>query len=592
MKFRIWLAALALAAGGETTGQQPPVRLRSFGVPSAGTPGLVPTQSQLSVLAGQLSLQVQSVRGELGSFPLNPSQRAALVQAADRASQAADEYHRLTLQTGDLNRLRTAHRTLDAALDQFAATAARVAPNNPTISQAIHRVRFADERVHAALVGENPGEDVRRDAVVRLVRRLAEQADDLRIAVPAAADPRIGRDLPLSLRSFASQCARLSQALEKGAPVELARREVAGLSTLWASVSQNLAPLSATNSSVRFRAIRVNTLVQELVRILHPDPDWLPPEPDYGLVPRRGTMLVVGAGERGGPHVRVFHDPRGGASSDFFAYDPNYKGGVRVAVADLDGDGFPDIVTVPGRDHVPLVRVFSGRDLGLLAEFVAYDPPFTLGVHVAAADLTQDGRAIVAVAPGEGGPAHIKIFDLAAGKQIDDFHAHPRELHCGAHLALGDVTGDGLPDLVTAPAGGTGPLVQVWDGRNRQKLAAFNAFDEHWTGGVFVSVARSTIGRRAQVWVGSGAGQPGLVRAFDPVRGTRLGELVPFGPQSRGGVRVATFDATGDGVPDVLCAPGPGPDRAVRVIDGRTRRSIADFEPFVNFEGGSFVAAR
>jgi hypothetical protein len=585
MKSRLGMLLLILAIGTEATGQQPPVRLRSFGVPPASR---TTSQSRLSILAGQLSLQLQAARGELASLALNPVQRNALVQVADRASRAADEFHRLTLQTGDPNRLATAHLTVDRTLEQLAATANQVAPGNPTVAHAINRVRYADERVHTALHGDQPGGDAQRDIVVRSVHRLAEQANDLQAAVERIA----GVSLQRSLRSFSNQSSRLARRVEGPAGVEVARQEYAGLASLWTAIARDLTPLSATNPTIRLRATRVNNLMSDLARVLRPESDWLPPPPDFGIIPPKNVVLVVGAGARGGPHVRVFHDPRGGASSDFFAYAPTYKGGVRVAVADLDGDGFPDIITAPGRDHVPLIRVFSGRDLGLLAEFIAYDPPFTLGVNVAAADLTRDGRALVAVAPGQGGPAHIKVFDLAAGRLIDDFYAHPKELNCGARLALADVTGDGQPDLITAPAGGAGPLIQVWNGRNRERIAQFNAFDEKWTNGVYVTVGSRLGGRRAEIIAGSGEGTPSLVRVFDPRTGRQLREYTPFDPAFRSGVRVAGVDASGDGVDDLVCAPGPGPQTAIRIIDGRSRRLFAEFVPFIDFAGGSYVAGR
>ena len=93
--------------------------------------------------------------------------------------------------------------------------------------------------------------------------------------------------------------------------------------------------------------------------------------------------IVVGAGAGGGPDVRVYSGANPAIKlSDFFAYNINFTGGVRVAVADVDGDGFDDIITAPGAGGAPDPRVFDFATLARLDEFMAYDPSFLGGVFV------------------------------------------------------------------------------------------------------------------------------------------------------------------------------------------------------------------
>ena len=69
---------------------------------------------------------------------------------------------------------------------------------------------------------------------------------------------------------------------------------------------------------------------------------------------------------------------------DFFAYDPAFNGGARVAVVDIYGHA--DIVTGAGPGGGPHVRIFDGATGLQLPDaqdsFFAFDPTFSGGVFV------------------------------------------------------------------------------------------------------------------------------------------------------------------------------------------------------------------
>ncbi len=68
--------------------------------------------------------------------------------------------------------------------------------------------------------------------------------------------------------------------------------------------------------------------------------------------------------------------------ASFFAYDPAFSGGVTVAAADLTGDGVAEIITGAGPGGGPHVRAFNlaGGTPIELTSFFAYDPAFSGGV--------------------------------------------------------------------------------------------------------------------------------------------------------------------------------------------------------------------
>jgi len=69
----------------------------------------------------------------------------------------------------------------------------------------------------------------------------------------------------------------------------------------------------------------------------------------------------------------------------FMAYPEGFRGGVRVAALDVDGDGQAEILTGAGPGGGPHVRAI-GPGLAEAASLFAYDPRFTGGVTVAGAE--------------------------------------------------------------------------------------------------------------------------------------------------------------------------------------------------------------
>ena len=71
--------------------------------------------------------------------------------------------------------------------------------------------------------------------------------------------------------------------------------------------------------------------------------------------------------------------------ASFYAYDPAFVGGVSVAGGDVTGDGIAEVITGAGAGGGPHVRVIdlSGGNPTEIASFYAYDPAFTGGVRVA-----------------------------------------------------------------------------------------------------------------------------------------------------------------------------------------------------------------
>src|SRR5688500_8044597 len=92
----------------------------------------------------------------------------------------------------------------------------------------------------------------------------------------------------------------------------------------------------------------------------------------------------------------------------------------------------------------------------------------------------------VLVTPDDGGIPRVKVVDPATGEDVAEFQAYEDQFRGGVHAALGDVTGDGVDDVVIAPGQGGGPRIRIVDGQTGATLSDFFVYEPTYTGGVYV----------------------------------------------------------------------------------------------------------
>jgi hypothetical protein len=176
-----------------------------------------------------------------------------------------------------------------------------------------------------------------------------------------------------------------------------------------------------------------------------------------GDVNHDGTPdLAVAAGFLGGPRVALFDGKTVLATptrlvGDFFAFPgadaTTLRNGAFVALGDVDGDGFADVIAGGGPGGSPRVLTISGKTLTgtgtgtgpeaaqaapLMNFFVANNSADRGGVRVAALNADGDNRADVAAGSGEGSPSKVRVYlgaditssaEPAAFQDVDPFAA-------------------------------------------------------------------------------------------------------------------------------------------------------------------------
>ncbi|MFH1427603.1 MAG: S8 family peptidase [Patescibacteria group bacterium] len=201
------------------------------------------------------------------------------------------------------------------------------------------------------------------------------------------------------------------------------------------------------------------------------------------------VRLLVAPNSNYVSNLKIF-DYNGQIQEDFIAYNSNFLGGVYISSGDVDGDGQAEIITGAGYTGGPHVRIFDNQG-NLEGQFFAYAENFRGGVRVAVGDI--DGGAArkkqeIITAPGPGGGPHVRIFDNQ-GNLESQFFAYNKNFHGGVSLAIGDVDDNGFNEIITGAGESGAPHVRVFK-KDGTLIGSFLAFAENFIGGVNVGVIK------------------------------------------------------------------------------------------------------
>ena len=246
----------------------------------------------------------------------------------------------------------------------------------------------------------------------------------------------------------------------------------------------------------------------------------------------------------------------------------------------------------------PHVRALDGATGTEKFSFFPYPIGFTGGVRVAAGDVTGDGVADIITGAGPGGGPHVRVFDGATGAQvagpIGSFFAFTAGFTGGVHVAAGDVNGDGFDDVIVGADAGGGPHVRVFSGATGAELVGFFAYDTGFAGGVRVAAADFDLDGDAEIITAAGPGGGPDVRVFSgagtPFTGGPPGfanSFFAYAAGFTGGVFVAAGDVNGDGRPDIVTGAGAGGGPHVKAFSGMNGVVFASFFAYApGFTGG------
>ncbi len=283
------------------------------------------------------------------------------------------------------------------------------------------------------------------------------------------------------------------------------------------------------------------------------------------------VAFVTGSPNGKAAYVQVYNKD-GGQMARFKAFTDSWdNGGVEVALGDVNGDGWPDIIAGEGPAHFSPVSsriaVWDGRTGVSLGSTVA-SGGFRDGVRVGAGDKNGDGRDEIYMCTGPSSVAtHYEIFEynptapnlrgLIGSETLGLFTG--KNTYNGCRVAGGDLDGDGKDELVAVFEGPANALLVRSPGR--VVLVRSNALGASYTGSTSIAVADVNGDKKAEVFLGRLTGLDKLppVFMYDGAKvmanSTLPTPAITYPIQNsiyNTGIYVAAHDLNGDGIPELL----------------------------------------
>jgi FtsP/CotA-like multicopper oxidase with cupredoxin domain len=307
------------------------------------------------------------------------------------------------------------------------------------------------------------------------------------------------------------------------------------------------------------------------------------------VIPAVSTYAVAVPGSPGhAAEVRI-HDGNGDKPVATVTPFPGFEGTLSVAMGDVDADNVLDLVVGAGPGHAPEIVAYSGSAAGgkpaftrELARFAAFAPEQRGGVSVAVTQIDGSVADNIIAGSGAGPEGEVRVFGTAlpaspgtAPALFSSFAPYPGD-RSGVTVSAGFVDlMSGRNSIVTAPGPGTPAQVKVFyyslmtpigaapePGARPAMSAQFWPFGEAYAGGVSLAtgwlagalggteriVVGQQVGGAVAVYSSGSALQGGpamyllSAMAHEHVDFVEMARFTPFGGGS--GVSVATTSTT------------------------------------------------
>jgi hypothetical protein len=297
---------------------------------------------------------------------------------------------------------------------------------------------------------------------------------------------------------------------------------------------------------------------------------------EFAVARRALAPIIAGATAGSEPRVTITDAITNRVIGTFLAYESSFQGGVQAILADLDGDGEPEVITAPGVGGSALIKVFT-LDGNLIRQFFVFEESFRGGATLAAGDVTGTGQAMVVVGAGVGGGPRVVVL-RPDGSTVSDFFAGDPESRNGVSVVAGRATGGGPVEILATPnTTGGSPELRVYSAFG-VLLRTYATFENAFQGGGTLTGGDFSNSGRFDLVIGAGPGGGPRVLVLNGRTGRVISSFFAGDPNERGGVTLSVVDILGNRSLQLATQTASG----VRLFDPLTGAELTN-APGVNF---------
>ncbi|PIY96132.1 MAG: hypothetical protein COY66_04950 [Candidatus Kerfeldbacteria bacterium CG_4_10_14_0_8_um_filter_42_10] len=287
--------------------------------------------------------------------------------------------------------------------------------------------------------------------------------------------------------------------------------------------------------------------------------------------------LVATPMNAGGPQVAVF-DKDGNMLATWFAYSSALRMGLTTEVADLDGNGEVEVITIPGEGFDAQLRIFD-KNGGILSQFVVAGAGRD-GVNIAIFDLDGDGTKEIIATP-KTGTASVWIYDRNGHQLVPEFGA----LSGSGKVAAADLDGNGTGEIVVYSTSGSGQ-VRIFD-KDGNTLTQFHTYGDGYNKGIHLTLADLDGDGTVEV-ITSPKNSVAHVKVFNKDGGL-LTQFMGYASTFTGGAKTYVGDVDGNGVKEIVVLPDTNGSAQARIFD-KDGNLLSQFFAYPANIKGSFSA--
>ncbi len=228
------------------------------------------------------------------------------------------------------------------------------------------------------------------------------------------------------------------------------------------------------------------------------------------------SLLVSKASPGNLSTVEIIDAATGKQVMEFNAFGNKFKGGARVTsgLTTINGSTRSVFAVASGPGSASTVKMYDSLTGDLIKSFNPFSASYRDGVDVAMASQTTNGPSTLAVVSLAN--STVRIFDLNnPAARVVSFQAFHQQPASANRIAVGDLNGDGVNELIVSVGDITAPAMRVYNLAGK-RLAQFTPFPKESTGGMNVTLADYNHDGRLDIVTASQNVATARVRAFRP----------------------------------------------------------------------------